>query len=69
MEGLLRAQSRQISDLEDQMEGNEAANYKMIQRFLKKEALQEVLQHPFNEEGYPTSEVLKEVGLKELINF
>ena len=30
MESLLEAQSPRISDLADQMQGNEAANYKMI---------------------------------------
>ena len=33
------------------MAGNEAANYKMIQRFLKQEDLQEVLRRLFNEEA------------------
>lgn len=51
MEGLLQCQSPRISDVADQMIGNEAANYKMIQRFLKKEDLQEVLQRLFNEEA------------------
>jgi len=51
MEGLLQSQSPRISDIADQMAGNEAANYKMVQRFLKKEYLQEVLQRLFNEEA------------------
>ena len=34
MEGILQSQSPRISDVADQMAGNEAANYKMIQRFL-----------------------------------
>ena len=51
MEGMLQAKSPRISDIADQMEGNEAANYKMIQRFLKQEDLQEVLQRLFNEEA------------------
>jgi hypothetical protein len=51
MEGLLQSQSPRISDIADQMAGNEAANYKMVQRFLKKEHLQEVLQRLFNEEA------------------
>ena len=51
MEGILQSQSPRISDVADQMAGNEAANYKMIQRFLKEEALQEVLRRLFNEEA------------------
>jgi len=51
MEGLLQSQSLRISDIADQMAGNEAANYKMVQRFLKKEYLHEVLQRLFNEEA------------------
>ena len=51
MEGVLQAKSPRISDVADQMAGNEAANYKMVQRFLKQEDLQEVLQRLFNEEA------------------
>ena len=51
MDGILNAKSPRISDVADQMAGNEAANYKMIQRFLKQEDLQEVLQRLFNEEA------------------
>jgi hypothetical protein len=51
MEGILQSQSPRISDVADQMAGNEAANYKMIQRFLKQEDLQEVLRRLFNEEA------------------
>ena len=51
MEGVLQAKSPRISDIADQMAGNEAANYKMVQRFLKNEDLQEVLQRLFNEEA------------------
>jgi len=51
MEGMLKARSPRISDIADQMAGTEAANYKMIQRFLKQEDLQEVLQRLFNEEA------------------
>ena len=51
MEGVLQAKSPRISDIADQMKGAEAANYKMIQRFLKCEDLQEVLRRLFNEEA------------------
>jgi len=51
MEGILQAKSPRISDIADQMKGGEAANYKMIQRFLKHEDLQEVLRRLFNEEA------------------
>ena len=51
MEAVLKAKSPRISDVADQMAGNEAANYKMVQRFLKQEDLQEVLQRLFNEEA------------------
>jgi len=51
MEGMLKARSPRISDVADQMVGNEAVNYKMVQRFLKHEDLQEVLQRLFNEEA------------------
>lgn len=51
MEGVLQAKSPRISDIADQMEGNESANYKMVQRFLKHEDLQEVLLRLFNEEA------------------
>ena len=51
MEGILQAQSPRISDIADQMAGNDDANYKMVQRFLKQENLQEVLQRLFNEEA------------------
>jgi len=51
MEGLLQSQSPRISDMSDQMEGNETANYKMIQRFLKQKDLQKVLRCLFNEEA------------------
>ncbi len=51
IEGVLKARSPRISDVADQMVGNEAANYKMVQRFLKHEDLQEVLQRLFNEEA------------------
>ena len=51
IDGILQAKSPRISDVADQMAGNEAANYKMVQRFLKHEDLQEVLQRLFNEEA------------------
>jgi len=51
IEGMLQAQSPRISAVADQMAGNEAANYKMIQRFLKDEDIQAVLQRLFNEEA------------------
>ena len=51
IEGVLQAKSPRISDIADQMKGAEAANYKMIQRFLKREDLQEVLRRLFNEEA------------------
>jgi len=51
IEGVLKARSPRISDVADQMVGNEAANYKMVQRFLRHEDLQEVLQRLFNEEA------------------
>jgi len=51
IEAILQVKSPRLSDVADQMEGNEAANYKMVQRFLKHEELQEVLQRLFNEEA------------------
>ena len=51
IDGILQAKAPRISDVADQMAGNEAANYKMVQRFLKNEDLQEVLQRLFNEEA------------------
>ena len=43
MEGILQAQSPRISDIADQMAGNDDANYKMVQRFLKQENLDVIL--------------------------
>ena len=51
MEGIMEAQSPRISDIADKMPGNEAANYKMVQRFLKRENVQEGLNRMFNEEA------------------
>jgi hypothetical protein len=49
MEGVLQAQSPRISDIADKMSGNEAANYKKIQRFMKSEDLTATLKRLFNE--------------------
>ncbi len=51
IEGLLEAQSPRISDISSKMTGNEAANYKRVQRFLKKVETEEVLKRLFNEEA------------------
>jgi hypothetical protein len=51
MEGILQAQSPRISDITDKMNGNEAANYKKIQRFMKNENLPSLLKRLFNEEA------------------
>lgn len=51
MEGILEAQSPRLSDIADKMRGNEAGNYKMIQRFLKQEDVMERLNRLFNEEA------------------
>jgi hypothetical protein len=51
IEGIIQAQSPRISDIADQMEGNEAANYKMIQRFIRKEDIAAKLKRLFNEEA------------------
>ena len=51
MNGILEAKSPRISDVADQMDGSYEANYKMIQRFLQGENLQEVLKRLFNEEA------------------
>lgn len=51
MEGILEGQSPRISDIADKMPGNEAANYKKVQRFLKQENIAEALNRLFNEEA------------------
>jgi len=51
MAGILEAQSPRISDIADKKPGNEAGNYKMIQRFLKQENIPELLNRLFNEEA------------------
>jgi hypothetical protein len=51
MEAILEAQSPRISDIADKMPGKEAANYKMIQRFLRSTDTLEALNRLFNEEA------------------
>ena len=51
IEAILEAQSPRISDIADKIPGNEAANYKMIQRFLKQVDTLEALNRLFNEEA------------------
>jgi hypothetical protein len=51
IEGILQAKSPRISDIADAMPGKEAANYKKIQRFLKQEDLQGILNLLFDEEA------------------
>lgn len=49
--GLLTARSPRLSEIAREMKGNEAANYKAIQRFLEKEDPQAVLLRLFQEEA------------------
>lgn len=51
IEGLLKARSPRLSDISREMAGNEAANYKYIQRFLKVADPQEVLVRLFQSEA------------------
>ena len=48
MLGILKAKSPRISRIAEQMPGNKAANYKMIQRFLKDTDLKAPLQRFFD---------------------
>jgi hypothetical protein len=49
--GIMQGRSPRLSDIAREMSGNEAANYKAIQRFLEDTAPQEVLLRLFREEA------------------
>jgi hypothetical protein len=49
--GILKARSPRLSDISREMRGNEAANYKFIQRFLKDNQPQNTLLRLFQEEA------------------
>jgi hypothetical protein len=49
--GILKSRSPRLSDISRSMHGNEAANYKCVQRFLERCDLQEILLRLFREEA------------------
>ena len=49
--GILRAHSRRLSVITREMAGNEAANYKSIQRFLESTSLKSILLRMYQEEA------------------
>ena len=51
IEAILEGQSPRISDIAYHMKGNEASNYKMIQRFMKQEDIKAALNRMLNEEA------------------
>lgn len=50
--GIMQAQSCRLSDIAREMAGNEAANYKCIQRFVAQTALKSILLRLFQEEAH-----------------
>lgn len=70
--GILKGHSPRLSDISRAMEGNEAANYKCVQRFLEGGDLQEALLRLFREEapfviGDPTEMPRPQAGKTEYV--